>query len=168
MRINGKANLLFFDKPAVTQAVSAAARKQLSKAGAFVRQTAKNSIKSARKSKRKKVLSQSKRAKAKRAKSREKKPSERVSKPGNPPFSHIGTLKKRIFFAWDAVSQSVVVGPTANMRAEAPKLLEFGGTVTRRGKVLNYAARPFMGPALEKNVGLFAGLFHDSIKRQGS
>ncbi|MCL4743749.1 MAG: hypothetical protein KJZ54_16250, partial [Phycisphaerales bacterium] len=64
---------MFFDRPKVRRAVDAARRKVLSKAGAFIRQTARTSI-------------------------RKRKGS---SKPGNPPHSHVGLLRRFILFGYD-------------------------------------------------------------------
>ena len=103
---------LFFDKKAVTNKVDAGTRRVLSKFGAFVRRTAQSSIR-----KRK-----------------------RISKPGEPPSSHIGLLKKFIFFDYNPDSRSVVIGPvrlSQNGRGEAPSLLEHGGM----GKVGKHRAR---------------------------
>lgn len=106
----------FFDRKAVTDAIDRATKAALSKFGAFVRQRAKTSIR-----KRK-----------------------AISAPGSPPSSHEGSLKRLIYFGYDAVRQSVVIGPVPKTGgAEAPALLEYGGT----GKRGTYAARPFMRPA---------------------
>ena len=166
--IRAKVKPIAVDHAELGQAVRAGSRAALNKAGAFVRTTAINSIKSRRKSRRKAALSQSKRAKAKRAKKRLKKSSDRISKPGNPPLNHTGVLKKSIRFAFDRVTNSVLIGPVPRKGGKGGELLEFGGDVFRKGRSQNYAARPFMGPALIKEVGKMVGLFHDSIKRQGS
>jgi len=121
---------LFFDKPAVLRAVDKAKRAVLSKAGAFVRTTAKHSI-------------------------RTKKGS---APPGQPPHSHEGSLRRLIYFGYDPATDSVVVGPVGFKRTGAPHLLEFGGKTEiqrrRLGKVVRtrvtIAQRAFMGPALEK------------------
>ncbi|HQL55742.1 MAG TPA: hypothetical protein PLQ87_13620, partial [Phycisphaerae bacterium] len=63
------------------------------------------------------------------------------------------------FFAYEPASESVVIGPAKlNKPTEAPRVLEHGGKTLverrRRGKVVRrrvtIEARPFMGPALEK------------------
>ena len=126
MRIKG----LFFDKKAVLSAVDKAKRAVLSKAGAFIRTTAKHSI-------------------------RTKKGS---APPGKPPHSHEGSLRRLIYFGYDRASDSVVIGPVGFKRTTAPNVLEFGGKSEvkrrRRGKVVKTRAtiqeRPYMGPALEK------------------
>lgn len=124
----------FFDTEKVRRMVDAGTRRALSKAGAFIRTRARSSI-------------------------RRRKD---VSRPGQPPSSHEGSLRKLLFFAYDARTKSVVVGPVPFKRGEAPALLERGGMATRRGKQARYRPRPFMLPALEAekpNIpGAFAGV----------
>ena len=134
---------LFFDTKAVRGKVDAGTRRVLSKFGAFVRRTARSSIR-----KRK-----------------------RISEPGSPPSSHTGLLKKFIFFGYDPAQRSVVIGPerlSQKGRGEAPHLLEYGGTgtVERRGRRrrAKVRARPFMGPAFEKEEPKLAAMWRDSIK----
>ena len=134
---------LFFDSPKVVRAVDSTTRRVLSKFGAFVRRTARSSIR-----KRK-----------------------RISEPGSPPSSHSGLLKKFIFFGYDPAKRSVVIGPerlSQKGRGEAPHLLEYGGTgtVERRGKRrrAKVRARPFMGPAFEKEEPKLPAMWKGSIK----
>lgn len=137
---------LFFDTPKVVRAVDKTTRRVLSKFGAFVRRTARSSIR-----KRK-----------------------RTSEPGSPPSSHTGLLKRFIFFGYDAQKRSVVIGPerlTQRGRGEAPHLLEYGGktTLKRRGKArgrkrTTYKARPYMGPAFEKEQPKLAAMRRDSVR----
>ncbi len=97
--------LLFFDTKEVKSRVSEATRKILSKFGAFVRQTAKQSIKT----------------------------KTTTSKPGQPPHSHTGALKRFIFFGYDKAKESVVVGPTKlAKKGNAPEALEKGGASIKR------------------------------------
>lgn len=129
----------FLDRAAVTSAVDAGTRRALSRAGAFVRTRARSSIR-----KRK-----------------------AISRPGQPPSSHSGELRRFLFFAYDPATRSVVVGPAKFKRGEAPPLLEYGGAVTRPtrdgNQVLNYRPRPFMQPALEKERSQFAEHFRNQI-----
>lgn len=139
--ISAKAKNLFFDKKAVSDLLDARSRKTLSRAGAFVRQRAKTSIR-----KRK-----------------------AVSAPGSPPSSHAGHLKRLIWFAYDPHARAVVIGPVRFKEGEAPRLLEFGGkgSVKRKsGKTVsaNYRARPFMGPALEKELPQLPSHWAKSVK----
>ncbi len=133
----------FFDRPAVLAKVGAASRKVLSKFGAFVRRSAKSSIRIRRK----------------------------PAPPGAPPSSHTGLLKKFIFFGYDTNAQSVVIGPTRldqKGRGAAPSLLEYGGqaTLVRRGKKqrATYQARPYMGPAFEKEKSQLPAMWRDSVR----
>jgi len=121
---------LFFDRAKVRGAVNRAKRAVLSKAGAFIRQTARNLIR--------------------RRKG--------TAPPGAPPHSHEGSLRRLIYFGYDPASDSVVVGPVGFRNSPAPHALEFGGKTEvksrRRGKVVRTRVtieqRAFMGPALEK------------------
>ncbi|MDH4201492.1 MAG: hypothetical protein OEV87_01185 [Phycisphaerae bacterium] len=138
-----KLKYLFFDSPKVVRAVEKSTRKVLSKFGAFVRRTAKQSIR-----KRKKA-----------------------SAPGTPPSSHIGLLKRFIFFGYDTQKRSVVIGPTRlteNNRGEAPSILEYGGRTTVQGNKkktrVRIRSRPFMGPAFEKEKPNLPSLWKNSIK----
>ena len=140
IRLNVKA--LFFDSVAVLTHVDAATRKVLSKFGAFVRTTARHSIRK-RKS---------------------------VSAPGSPPSSHVGTLKRLIFFGYDLSARSVVIGPAPfRSTVEAPPLLEYGGTASRKDRkgrsvLARYAARPFMGPAFEKEKSKLPAMWANSVR----
>ena len=120
----------FFDRKAVIDRVGVAKVKTLSKLGAFVRRAAQTSMRY-RKGK---------------------------SQPGQPPSAHKETgalLRKLLFFSYDPSSDSVVVGPIAARRAEAPRLQEFGGKAkrTRMGvtRTVTYPPRPYMQPALSKS-----------------
>lgn len=136
---------LFFDRKAVLDAVDKAKRAVLSKAGAFIRTVARTSI-------RKRTGS---------------------APPGSPPHSHVGLLRNFILFGYDRDSDSVVVGPAKlNKPNEAPRVLEHGGvtTATRfaRGRLrrrrVRVAARPFMGPALEKERPRLPALWRNSVR----
>lgn len=144
----------FFDRQKVVSAVDKATRKVLSRFGAFVRQRAKSSIR------------------------RRKTP----SKPGQPPTSWTGLLKKFLFFSFDRSKRSVVIGPSKLNTAgrDAPEVLEQGGTVkqtnrrrqNRRGRrseqrerrVVRYRPRPYMGPAFEKEKSKLPRLWRDSVR----
>jgi len=137
----------FFDSSSVINAVDKATRKALSKFGAFVRTSARSSIR--------------------RRKG--------VSKPGQPPYAHQGDIK-RILFAYDPQSQGVVIGPIKfnGKVGQAPKTLEFGGSLTvkrvnKKGKEttkrVQVAARPFMNPALMKNLPQLPELWRNQVHR---
>jgi len=137
---------MFFDRKAVTGALDRATRKVLSKFGAFVRTGARHSIR-----KRK-----------------------GVSAPGEPPSSHTGLLRNFIFFGYDRDRRSVVIGPQRlNQKVgDAPHALEHGGTSTvveglrgrRRKRRIRIAARPFMGPAFEREKPKLPAMWVDSVK----
>jgi hypothetical protein len=103
---------MFFDRRAVIDAVGRANATVLAKAGAFIRRSAKGTIRYAK----------------------------GVSKPGNPPHAHESTkhgkdspLRELIFFAYDDATNSLVVGPTPFQGpAIAPRVLELGGTAPAR------------------------------------
>ena len=134
---------MFFDRAKVIRATDKASRAALSKAGAFIRQSARTSIR----------------------------PRKGTSPPGSPPYSHTGDLRRRILFGYDASSKSVVVGPLRFKKGEAPPLLEFGGRVkriTRGGKKVTavYKPRPFMGPALEREAPKLPRMWQNSVKAE--
>ena len=134
---------LFFDNKRIVSSVDRATRKVLSRFGAFVRRTARQSIRKRKKS----------------------------SVPGKPPSSHTGLLKRFIFFGYDRRNLSVVIGParlTDNNRGLAPSILEYGGTATVKGKKrkknVTIQPRPFMGPAFEKEKPNLPSMWKDSVK----
>jgi hypothetical protein len=162
----------FFDSAKVLTAVGAAKRKALSKAGAFVRQRSRSSIRRRKK----------------------------VSPPGKPPSAHKGQIKL-IYFGYDEQTGSVVVGPIPFAAkagtAVVPDLLERGGLTTVKDKrsasgrkarskkqadayrqliklgrivppqrplrLIAFAARPFMVPAMEAEMPKFAGMFKGEL-----
>jgi len=137
---------MFFDRKKVIRAADRANRRNLSKAGAFVRTTAKHSIRKRR----------------------------AASAPGSPPSSHTGLLRRFIFFGYERSRQTVVVGPMRlNQKAgTAPAALEHGGTSLvvegtrrrRRKRRVRIRARPYMGPALAKEAPKFPKLWKNSIR----
>jgi len=146
--IGMKAKRLFFDTKAVRSKVDKATRRVLSKFGAFVRRSAKSSIRKRR----------------------------RVSAPGQPPSSHTGLLKRFIFFSYDPSQRSVVIGPerlTSKM-GTAPEALEYGGRsqvaggrqYDKRSKSTKVIVRqrPFMGPAFEKEKPKLPEMWKNSVR----
>lgn len=136
---------LFFDRPKVRRAVDHAKRRSLSRAGAFIRQRARTSIRKRKQS----------------------------SRPGQTPTSHTGLLRRFILFGYDRPKDSVVVGPVGFRRSTAPNVLEFGGrtvvTSRRRGRkadrrTVRIAARPYMRPALEKERSNLPAVWRNSVR----
>lgn len=137
----------FFDRAAVTSVMDRKTARALARFGGLVRKTAKGLIRTRK----------------------------GASKPGMPPSSHTGLLRKWIMFFFDASKQSVIIGPTklqSQRRTKAgnptsgktiPQVLEEGGDVlVADGKKFRRATvqpRPFMGPALAKKSGDIPRLF---------
>jgi hypothetical protein len=144
----------FFDADVVLRAMDRTTRKALSKAGAFIRQRARTSIRKAPKAdvRTGRVL-----------KGRRKKGmavTDAVAPPGQPPFGHGDQkLKRLIFFAYEPEAQTVVIGPAKfqSQRGGGPEFLEYGGNTTirnRRGKARRevFRGNPFMNPAMEAEM----------------
>lgn len=135
---------MFFDRPKVIRAVDRAKRQSLSKGGAFIRQAARTSLR----------------------------PRKGSSRPGNPPFSHEGSLRRLILFGYDRRSDSVMVGPVGFRKSVAPRALEHGGATVvvsrRRGRLqsrkVKIAARPYMAPALERERTKLPALWRNSVR----
>ncbi|MHB9070473.1 MAG: phage virion morphogenesis protein [Sedimentisphaerales bacterium] len=142
---------MFFDSKEVIAATDKAARSVLSKIGAFIRREAKSSIKPGGSK-------------------------HKASLPGEPPRSQTGLLKRFIFFGYDTSTQSVVVGPAklgGVKGKDAPHTLEYGGKAAishqlsafSSKKSVNIAPRPYMGPALNKNLPKLPAMWANSIKK---
>ena len=141
----------FFDRQAVIDAVGRANAKNLSKAGAYVRRAARSSLRRRK----------------------------QVSAPGSPPSVHtdhpFATLKN-IWFGLDRRRATAVVGPVrlngstmfGSSRSTVPELHEFGGSAEivkrKKRKRVVYVPRPFMGPALRKELPKLPGLWAKSVK----
>lgn len=168
-----QAKRMFFDRGVIDRKVDRAILRQLSKAGAFIRQRARSSIR-----KRKKA-----------------------SKPGKPPTNRKGFLRNNIVFVYDAERRSVVIGPTLlniiffngdgqPAKGTVPSVLEEGGQISMLMRYIPYlgkwvradlrsrrrlvglqlkmrkvtiAARPYMGLAFEAERPKFAQLFLNSV-----
>jgi hypothetical protein len=97
---------VFLDRQRIIDRIGRAAARTLSKAGAFIRRSAKGKIRYAKS----------------------------PSKPGSPPHGHRGKygqspLRELIFFAFDERTSSLVVGPTPfGGMSDVPRTLELGGT----------------------------------------
>jgi len=151
--IGMRPGLVFFNHKSIKKYTDRRTARFLSKFGAFVRRSAKSSIKPGGKS-------------------------NKTSKPGEPPRSHTKALKSGIFFAYNKYNDSVIIGPvivpTKYGGADALNALEEGGhimgmiaSVSGGGRnnagqfqkkrfsnfrevKLKIQARPFMKPAFEK------------------
>lgn len=147
----------FFDRKSIVRQMDNATRKGLQRGGALIRLIAKRSI-------------------------REGGKSAKVSKPGEPPRSQTGLLKKFLVYVYvpgNFGKQSVWIGPALTNRSTgAPENLEFGATVrlakgtpmriksgrNAKGRIqpdrivagpartIRVEPRPYLGPALDKAV----------------
>jgi len=109
----------------------------------------------------------------------------RSSKPGHPPYSQTGLLRKFILFHVDEDAHNVIVGPKLLSQGKhnidggrtIPEILERGGSMrrivkykatkrkpatTRRVRV-RIKARPYMMPAYHKGLKDFARKFEGTI-----
>ncbi len=132
----------FFDRQRVLAATTRAQRRVLSRFGAFVRRRSQTSIR----------------------------PRKGTSRPGAPPHSHTGLLRRNIYFSYEPNRRSVVIGPVRlNAKGgDAPRLLETGGRIMRRrGGRLHpaiYRPRPFMRPAFEAEQQKLPSLWAKSVR----
>lgn len=140
----------FFDRERVINALTREEHKAFSKIGAYIRTRARRSIRKRKKS----------------------------SRPGQPPHSHSGELRKGILFAYDPDAHGVVVGAyRMNSKAgNAPEILEYGGTTKvsarrddarKKRRRVRILARPYMLPALEAELaaGTIPEAWRDIIRR---
>lgn len=81
------------------------------------------------------------------------------SAPGKPPRSRRGLLRRAIRYHVDPVKQSAVIGPRKSVIGGAASVHEFGGSY----KGDSYPERPFMAPALERNLRRLGGSFSGSV-----
>lgn len=83
----------------------------------------------------------------------------KASPAGKPPGKASGRLVRSIVFEADNSKMTFVVGPRASTADQVAKAHEFGG-IYKGGM---YDARPFMKPALDRNMHRFAGQFAGRI-----
>ncbi len=148
----------FFDRDKVLKALDRASHKNLSRAGALVRTIAQRSMRYTTKW-------------------------TAHAPAGKPPLAHKQNplLRKLLFFAFDAASKSVVIGPVRSRRGVVPQLMEEGGEV-RKGprqiqlpnglkvlpaRTVRIAPHPFMGPALKLGREQAFKQWKDSVKKNG-
>ena len=183
-----KMKRMFFDSPAVVRRVDKRTRRVFSRFGAYVRQTARQSIRKPHR----KLAPGEKLKRDRQGRYIGAKP--RYSRQGDPPFDQTGLLKRYIYFGYDLRQRSVVIGPeklTGPVSETAPHALEFGDesttyglhwearkTVRKQGRkvtvrrVKTYrkvkiAARPYMRPAFAKELPKLSGLWQDSVSKAG-
>lgn len=162
----------FVDRKKVKRRVNKAKLKNLTKQGAYVRTAARSSIRKARMKKVGEMTSDERRSYERRVVANKRaglpkpKRPKASSRPGEPPRSQVGTLRKFLFFSFDPRSESVVVGParTTADDQDAPRTLEFGGTAEVGGSRRRIAPRPYMGPALTQEQPKFAELWRNSVR----
>lgn len=134
-----KFKLLFFDDKHLVNTMKAEERKVLSRFGAQLRTRTRNSMRPARRLRRNEITPQIAEEQlglppgtdlsSKKGRLTFKLPY-KSSDPGQPPRTRKGKqLKRLLFFAWDPVARSVVVGPKLFGSGSA-KTLEEGGTST--------------------------------------
>jgi len=135
-----------FNEDAVLKRAKKTRHAKLRRFGAFVRQTAKTSMRRRKKS----------------------------SAPGQPPSAHAGHLRDLMYFAVAPDARNVVIGPVAFHRGEVPRLLEEGGyaTMTKYTRwsdepydvVVHIKPRPFMAPAFQSELAKLPPQWRDSIR----
>lgn len=179
----------FFDSTEVVKAVDKATRKTLSKAGAFIATDAKRSMRPAKQAPTSSLTPKQQKSYKRRMKLFKEgkttvKPKRPLvaSKPGEPPRTRFGYIKKFLYFAFDPQTKSVVVGPALlNKTTMAQATLEEGGTtvvkalrfVTRDGQVttetttrtITIDPRPYMQPAYSRNEEKVAEMFRNSVNK---
>lgn len=167
----------FFDRGKVLREMDRATARSLSKAGAFVSQRARTSIRRPRQAGVSDLTPEQRAAYEMRVKlaarlgrPRPKRPLA-SSRPGEPPRTPTGILRRSILFVYDRSSRSVVIGPyDLNRGTGAPRTLEYGGTATitlgGQRRQIEVAARPYMRPALAAEVaaGTIPEAFRDSMR----
>lgn len=126
----------FFDKEKVIKASDAQTRRALSRIGAIVRRSGRQSIRRRKK----------------------------ASRPGEPPSARSKDrvrTPKNIRFAFDRATHSVLVGMVKlpGSKHNVPELLEHGGV----GPVGHQKARPTMGPALKREHPKFEGFWESAV-----
>jgi hypothetical protein len=155
--IDMKITQMFFDRKKVIDAVDRAKRQALSRVGAYIRQAARSSIKNAP------FIARKKRGEERTDLRR------RTSRPGRPPYSQTGLLKRGILFGYDRNSDSVVIGPVflhGRAGRDVPRILEEGGH-SQRGRdkrTVRIAARPYMRPAMMKELPNIPAAFRNSVR----
>ena len=155
----------FFDRKRVIDAMDHATRRVLSIFGARVRRRARHSIRRPRR-KRPDEMTKYERFLYHRSGGRDV--PYMPSEPGKPPKNVTGLLRGFIFYWYDPFERSVAIGPAklAGMKGDVPGVLEHGGpTRNRRGFSFSIEARPYMGPAFDKELAALDPLWRNSVRR---
>lgn len=149
LKINA-AKAQFFDRPKVQRAVDRSTRRLFVRMGGLTRKIARQSIR------------------------KRKKP----SPAGQPPHSHLGLLRKFIYFVFESKPRpTMVAGPALlngrpdpqPVNATVPEALEHGAKLRVRGrfqrsaKIVDLEPRPYMAPAFNKAKDKLPGLWRDSV-----
>jgi hypothetical protein len=150
----------FFDRAEVAARIDPEVRKAFSKFGAFVRQRARTSLKYGDRSSAPGQVPTVHRTQTRRKTSK---------KTGKATVQRVSPLRELIFFAFDPIKDSVVIGPTlGGPNSGAPEAMEHGGVnrFVSNGevRVAHYAARPFMAPAFAAEGEKVPDLFKDLIR----
>lgn len=170
--VDFKMKAMFFDRQAVIRDLDRRERAALIRIGSFVRTRARSLIRS------------------RKRKPKRGRPA-KLSQQGEPPISWQKPGLKNILFHYDSREKSVVIGPVQfNHGQDVPGLLELGGMnritesryydrrmpwhpgewqngpVETRQRSVNIEARPFMGPALEKEQDTILDAFEWAAKRR--
>lgn len=171
----------FFDSEAVIKRVSRGTRVAMIRSGALTVKIAKNSFRSRNAGRRRLAYNELSSEQKADFKTRvwianrdgDKKPklpfAPAVSEPGKPPRSKKGTLKKHIYFGYDATNDDVVAGSVFFDGQTTAHLLEHGGRhkfPDEDGKPvqMTYSGNPFMGPAAEKAAPKIPDFFRDCVR----
>lgn len=165
----------FFDRPRVINAVDKATRSVLSRFGLYVKREAKKLIKPPGRMRLREMTPEERATykrrlgmyKAGKLRHRPQKPRRRESsRPGQPPRSQTGILKRFIYDAMDPRTRSVVIGPARIERGtDAPRVLEYGGrTRLPNGRTIYLSPRPYMRPALAAKLPQLPKLWKDAVQ----
>lgn len=164
--INGS-RASFFNEKLISSISDKMTVRMLSRCGAFVRQTAKTSIRYG-----KDHAKPGRPPKAKRLNSFSRTTTNK--KTGKTTKRATSPLRELLFFAYDKEQKSVVIGPMQFKQSRTrgwkpPAVLETGGTVSERTKRgirrLRFRGNPYMGPALRKEQPKFAPLFAGQFRK---
>ncbi len=168
-----QAKRFFFDREKIVAAVDKATRDRLSLGGRILQMAARKLI---RKAPQKRIADLTEKQRDRYYEAFDKwrdggkvgpKPRRPTasSRPGEPPRSQTGLLRKFLLFVIDLRNRSVVVGPALiNKPTGAPRILEYGGTATINGRTVAIAPRPFMAPAYEIVRAKLVNLWRDAVR----